>query len=235
MINDIMSAPTQIIIFIFSIVLYVCLVSKILPFFLLKPGYKVDNIGDRGLKKYSFENGRAIAYEPSHQAKKYINQYVLSSNNRDKYIKCRIDKRIFSIRYDVVAFDSSDKVITTVQVSEQISTAGISRAAILPAKTAYVTVVVKEVNGCLASDSPKMLFSGIKLASFAASCIALTVIEYLIIRAGILFFADSFFSYSEKFGSSFSILSLALAAAVGLGLAAVIFLFHRTKDTWISK
>ena len=71
-----------------SISVYVFLVSRVLPDLLLKPLYDDSKDGDRGLRRYTFEGGRAILYEPSALYRKYLNQYILSANGNEKYIKC---------------------------------------------------------------------------------------------------------------------------------------------------
>lgn len=235
MIDIIMSVPTRVIILIFSMILYVSFVAKIIPYFLLRPAYDVRDRGDRGLKRFVFEGGRAITYSPSFKAKKYVKQYVLSSNDGEKYIKCRIDKRIFSMKYDVVAFDSNGKVLETVQISEPIAYSGMTKAALLPADTSYVRVIVKEVNGTIVPDSCEMEYSYTRVGAFLLSSVLLTVAEALTLRSVTIFFADMLLSYTDKIGRSSPVTTVIVAALLGAALGALIVLFHRNKDTRIKK
>lgn len=223
--------PIQAMIFVFSAILYVFLVACVLPKVLLHPTYDLSGGGDRGLKKYVFEGGRAIAYEPSVSSGKYIKQYILSSNNDEKYIKCLIDKRLFSLKYDVVCFDSNEKIIETVQVSEPIRTPGVTHGALLPRGTSYVYVIVKEVNGMIAKDSPKLTFSLVKVGIFAAITVVLTVAEALILRAIALSFANILFSGSDKIGIAGGFGTVFVSAVIGVAVSGAILFLQSSKDT----
>ena len=67
-----------------SVSVYIFLVSRVLPDLLLKPLYDDSKEGDRGLRRYAFEGGRAILYEPSAPYRKYLKQYILSANGNEK-------------------------------------------------------------------------------------------------------------------------------------------------------
>ncbi len=229
----IMSIPIQILIFVFSLSLYVALVSKILPLFLLKARYKVQEMGDRGLKKYLFEGGRAITFKPYGNTGKYIKQYILSANDGDKYIKCLFDKRIASIKYDLVALDSNDREIDTIQVSEPRVVSGNASAVVLPEDTAYVSIIVKEVNRFIVSDSPKMHYPLWRVITFAAVTVVLTVVEYLTIRSSVFAVIDTVLASSNPIVAGLPILQILISAIAGIALAGIILLLHCKKDVKI--
>lgn len=226
----IMSIPIQIIIFSFSLSLYVALVSKILPLLLLKAQYQVRDMGDRGLKKYVFNGGRAITFKPFGEAGKYIKQYILSENDGDKYIKCRFDERILSIKYDVVALDSCDREISTIQVSVPEVLSGEASAVVLPENTSYVCVVVKEVNRFVVPDGPEMHYSPRKVITFVSVTVVLTVIEYLIMRSSVFSVIETILPSPESVPTGLPLVQILLSAVLGIAFAGIILFLHREKD-----
>lgn len=229
----IMSIPIQIIIFGFSLSLYIALVSKILPLFLLKAQYQVQDMGDRGLKKYVFDGGRAITFKPFGEAGKYIKQYILSENGGDKYIKCRFDERILSIKYDVVALDSCDREISTIQVSVPAVLSGEASAVVLPENTSYVCLVVKEVNRFVVPDSPKMHYPLWKVITFASVTVVLTVIEYLIIRSSAFSVIETVLPFLKSVPTGLPLVQILLSAVLGIALAGIILVLRCEKDVKI--
>lgn len=233
MIDAIMTVLIHSIVLIFSIVLYVFLTTRLVPGLTLRPRYSLSNTWGRGLKKFVYKNGRAIVYEPNSSSRKYILQYILSSNENEKYIKCKLDKRISSLKYDVVAIDSNDKEIDTLSISDPISHRGMTFAAMLPQNTSYVSVFVKEVNGYEVSSSPKMIYSLFNVITFGLITIALSVIEMLLIKSSIVGILDLFIPYSDKIAGGSGIMSILVSAIIGIVVALLIFLMHMTKDTKI--
>ncbi len=214
--------------------LYVALVSKILPLLLLKAKYKVQNMGDRGLKKYVFEGGRAITFKPCGQTGKYIEQYILSVNDGDKYIKCKFDKRILSIKYDVIAFDSNDKEIDTIQISVPKVSSGTAAAAILPENTAYVCIVVKEVNWFVIPGGPKMHFPLWRVITFAGVTTVLTVVEYLTLRSSAFSVIEAILPFAKPM-VGLPLMQILFSVVAGIALAGIILVLHREKDVKIFK
>jgi len=232
MIGTIMSATAQIILIILSVIIYVYLVACIFPKIFLRPKYDISDIKDRGLKRYSFRGGRAIVYQPALNIRKYIAQYILSSTDGEKHIKCKVDKRILSIKYDVIAFDSEDRVIDTVEISDGVKSTGYTHAALLPMNTAYITLIIKEVNDVRIEKERKLAFSAVKIALFAVLEILATVIEALLFENIVVSFMSSAFSLTLSAQTGFALLTSMAAGAV---LAILIFLLHFSKDTKIGK
>ena len=231
-----LSILIQILIFVFSLSLYVALVSKILPLFLLKAKYKVQSMGDRGLKKYVFEGGRAIAYKPSGETEKYIKQYILLARDDDKYIKCKFDKRVFSAKYDVIAMDSNDKEIETVQISDPIVSPDDAREAILPENTAYVCIIVKEINGLAVPNNPKMHYVLWRSITFAGLTVVLTVAEYLILRASVMSVLaeiEPLLPNLNPVSQGLPLTQMLVSALLGFALAGITLFLHRKKDVKI--
>ena len=228
MFDKIMALPMQVIVFLFSAILYAFLVGKILPRKYLRPVYPTAEMKDRGLKKYVFENGRAVVYRPSVAAQKYIKQYILSANGRDKYIKCQLDPRVSSIRYDVVVFDVNHRVIDTVVVCDPVFTSGVTQATLLPPKTAYVSVVVKAVDNRIVKNGTPMRISRAKVSQFVVWTVILTMVEMLVMKyAAYRFFKalSSYFAFSGIVGA------LLISLIVGGALSALIVVSALNRDT----
>ena len=235
MVETVISVLIQIGLVICSAVIYVFWVSKILPKLLLRPIYDISVTGDRGLKKYTFANGRAIVCEPSLSSQKYIKQYILSSNNGEKYIKCKIDTRITSIKYDVMAMRADDQVIDIVQVSEIVSTPGMTCGALLPHDTSYVCVVVKEVNARQIVTDSKLTLPVLKVGIYFAVAVLCTIIEGMLLNAVAVSFLETVLSYSVGLSFSNYITALFTYTVIGAGVAFVTVLFHCSKEVKINK
>ena len=103
-----------------GLILYVFLASRILPDLLLKPRYNRTAEGDRGVKRFVFEEGRAVLYEPCGAYRAYLRKYILSAHGEKKYVRCQFDRRVRSAVYDIVIFGNDERVIDTVTVRERI-------------------------------------------------------------------------------------------------------------------
>ena len=77
-INLVVYYTFSVIVFLSSFGLYAFLAGMLFPSLLLKPKFKGEKARDRGLKKYTFDGGRAIVYRPDVKSVKYIEQYILS-------------------------------------------------------------------------------------------------------------------------------------------------------------
>jgi len=218
--------------FILTSAIYVFFVSRFLPKMLLSPKYSHKMPSDRGLKKYLFPKGRAVVYKPSCGVSEYVDQYILQSKSGEKSIVCKVNDKVEKIKYDVSAFDVGGKLIDIIQVEEKLKFTNITAETELPLDTAYVGIVVKEINGEILKDAPKLSFSAIKLGIFFVICIILSVIESLFARgliAKVIYLIDD---SADIVGGGASLL---LGIAVGAVLSGLVFLLHLSKETKIEK
>lgn len=219
------------IVLIASIILFIALVSRVLPYLLLRPGFRAENVSDRGLKKYVFEGGRAIVYRPSEQNSKYVKQYILSSHGGEKYLKCMVDEGVHSIEFDVAVFDSADKMTDVITVRDKIRCEGVSEGVLLPYDAAYVQVIVRTVNSKRVPISDKAVFPTLKVAAFALAVSFCTALESLLIGKIAVAIAALISPDSSAAADVSSPVGLFMSIAIGLVLACIIFLFHLTKET----
>lgn len=245
MVGTILSYVAQGVFLLISLILYVLLISCVLPRLLLTVTVDPADVRDRGIKKYLFKNGRAIVYEPAIEARRYIQQYILSDHNGERFLKCKLDSRVRALKYRVVAFSADDSMLTVVDVEEPVYDAGISKAVPLPINTAYVSICVHEVNGVQVENRPIVRRSLIKTGAFVLSTVLLTVIEALMVKKTAVFVLNmilncygksmntvmnSFLHYTENitFSNSYAVFT---AILIGLCYSVIVLLSHYSRHT----
>lgn len=224
--TTIMNYMSQIVIFVSGIIMYVFIAGKLLPAIFLRPSRKGLKANDRGLKRYVYENGRAVVYKPTEENNKYIEQYILSANGVEKFIKCKIHKDIFSLEYDVIAFDSRDKVLDVICVKDPIAEKEITSAVSLPLDTSYVTVKARRVNGIRVAKKATVGYSYLGILAYSLLCSALTVGVVMGIKALVFPFIDPFIHYTQRVGNNGDAATLIISAIVGMACALLVVLAH---------
>lgn len=215
-----------------GISMYIFLVSSVLPDWLLKPLYDYSKDGDRGIRRYTFEGGRAIVYEPSAPYRKYLKQYILSVNGNERYIKCKFASQVTSVRYEVIAFDSNDRFLDSVRIEEHIfeDKDNISTAAMLPMQTAYVKVMLRSVNGVILDNEKYFYVPTTRKWGFTIAVTLGLVAVMVLVRAVLVMLGDLLFNYSAiatGYGDLFAVLC---AIATGYILSVVLERFHRPGE-----
>lgn len=219
--------------FLVSLVLYVLLTACILPRLLLGYRFSPDNMRDRGVKKYLFENGRAIVCLPDPELRPYIPQYILSDHSGERFLKCMLQSGIFSLHYYVFAFDANDRQIQVLEVKDPVPVPGSSKAVALPLNTAYVTLSLINVNGKKFKNN-KFWYPMVKIIAYLASTVALTIAEALMITTGMLYIADLLFDYSQLVSFSYGS-TLTTAIILGGVYALIVLRTHMIKGSRICK
>ena len=146
MVDTVMSVIANSILTVSGIIIFVFLVSSFLPHFTFRFKYISKKLSDRGIKKITFNDGRCIVYEPSYDIRDTVTQYTLIKKNDSKYIKCRINENIRTLQYEIIAFNSKNKIIDLISISENISERGYTRAIELPKETSYVEFILRSSN-----------------------------------------------------------------------------------------
>jgi hypothetical protein len=203
--------------------LYVLLVSQILPRRLLSPN--IDISGDRGVRKCVFPGGRSVTYEPSPNIRKYINQYVLFSEGGEKYIKCKINEKITSIDYELIIYDRKNKPLETLRISEKIVKRGYTSCVMLPAETSYVRMEICGANDAEAKKIKTEFYKGKRVLAYAFISFALTLAEALFVNCVVIEVSDVLLGYfkcvPEVNALIPSVFTFALAAIIALWLTLV--------------
>ena len=149
-----------------SLFAFVLLVGCLYPRWAFKPSYKILNIKDRGIKRYTFPGGRAISYQPALYIRPYIKSYLLYSREGKKYFKCELTPNVNAMEYELVVFDSEDRGIAVLQISDLIVQKGNARAVLLPQAASYVTLILRSVNDQKISKSPIACYSRMRILMY---------------------------------------------------------------------
>lgn len=171
------------IVFLLSSGLYIFLLTKTIPQLTLKHKSIGENTNDRGIKKYVFDEGRAVVYEPEFEFRKYVSQYMLISKNKHKFIKCRVNTNIKRIRYDVIAYDNKHKVIDVIGVDETVLGNKYSSSVLIPPETSYVSLVLRRVDKMFLSHDMRVKYSKTSMLICAALIVLATMAMGVIVNS----------------------------------------------------
>ena len=234
MIDNIIAYVLSAILFVLSLILYVFCTSCLIPRIFIRPSYSSNNVCDRGVKKYLFEDGRAIVYEPKQDVRQYINQYILSECNGKRGLQCKLDESIKKISYRILTFDAYDNALGAFEVTERGIKDEITQSVDLPYDTVYVSIEVKSINGKKIVSESDINYSATRLLAFVGITVILTVVEAFITKAFVSKTFSTFFGFSENtFLGFFSTVSVSMI--VGTVLSVFIFLSRYSKEYKIKK
>ncbi len=164
-----------------TVIVYVYLVASVYPCLTMRPVWKHHTMGDRGLRRVVFQEGRGVVCEPAPSVRRYMPSYALLWQNGYKYLRCRLDERVAYIRYDVVVFDRRGRVLEILSVSERPMAAGSTRPVRLPTATAYVCVVPRRVDGMYTGSVGAIGYSPRGMGLYAGLAVVSTVVASLIL------------------------------------------------------
>ena len=117
----------------------------VLPRFLFCTRYAVDGSRDRGVKKMDDEDGQSIVFEPAPEFRPYISSYALSYRDGKRVLVCRLSDKVQYLDYDIIIFDSNDKVKQVFNVKEAPS-GDYTHVVEVPGDTDYVSLVINEAD-----------------------------------------------------------------------------------------
>lgn len=170
------------IIFVIATGIFTYLVVKLLPHFILKLKSTPENTYDRGIKKWVFDDGRAVVYEPELKYRRFVKEYLLIAKNHKKYIKCLVDERIKHIRYDVLVFNNKNKLVDIVAVDEKMNKSKYTSTVLLPSDTSYVSLVLREVDDMFSSREKRAVYTKVSFIVYMAIVTLLSVFEGILLR-----------------------------------------------------
>jgi hypothetical protein len=220
-----------------SMGIYTLLVSRFLPKRLLSPVVGC-NIHDRGIRKCVFPAGRGIVYEPRLTARRYINQYVIYSENGAKYIKCKINKKVKSVKYELVIYDRKNNPIEILQINQTADESGYTSAVMLPNETSYVDLRLCAANNVAFKEEDVDVYDGKNALLFLLTVFVLTLIMGLLANYVIVGFSDMLLGYLKAVPTVdpvFPLLILLAISAVTSLLALFLNLSRPCKLVWGAK
>ena len=196
-----------------AICIYALLVSRVLPKVLLSP-IVGENIHDRGIRKCKFNGERAVVYEPRLTVRKYVNQYVLYTEKGRKYIKCKLDRRVENVKYELVVYDRKDNPIDVLQISQTPGEGGYTPAVLLPSETSYVNFQLGSVNKADLSEKDVDIYDVKRAFLFFIVVFALTISIGLLANYVIMGFVDMLLGYLKAVPHPDHRLPLAVMAGI---------------------
>lgn len=173
-----------------------------------------------GISNYLFQGNPAT--------QEYINEYVLSERKRKKYFMCEYGKKINSIHYFILAYNSNRKLINVIQVKERRPGA-FSRTIKLPRRTRAVNFVIHKVNGFNVDFHPikkiklRKIFSYSFLMSAGLFSLVNAVRLLIVITSGYYFYEP----YLNTYGTSHFILTGIIASVLFLVLFIMLLIKNR--------
>lgn len=228
-----------------AVAAYFYLIASVYPRFTLRMVWKRDRrgpiLGDRGVRKLVFPEGRAIVYEPALAYRRFIRRYALIKRDGCTYIQCRIHDAVAHIRYDVAAFDRRGRLLDVLRVSERITEAGQTQPVRLPRDTAYACVTLRKADAMYENREATMRYSFVGLGIYAGLTVISTMAASLALRYGLdeLLTTIPLDRYLRVEGVTFSEIcvtdvgiTLAVSALIGLAVAAwglLMYHIHASK------
>ena len=152
---------------ILEFMLYFVLVATVAPK-ILKSYCAVRETSDRGLKKFKYPNGRAIAYEPHPRFRKYVKTYLLFTEDGYKYVRCKLDESVKDLKYSVVMFNNRNRVVDVIDVEENEILSTQTTPVRLHPDTSYVSLVLDTVDETRLKHDAVLCCHSWQLAIYAA-------------------------------------------------------------------
>ena len=211
------------------IIAYAILIAWVLPRLILQIDYPTTHPSDRGLKKYKWnDSDHAIVYEPSLAARKYITQYVLAKKNGKKSIQCKIEQNIAYIDFDIVLFDAQGNSFHAIHSMDILGADGVTAETELPDETAYVSVVVNQVNETVVQKTRATAIQTSKIVGYGILAFLVSIgVSFLILLAFSYAFGGLFReTFAEKMISSgwIFVLSTLISAFFIIGACYTLYL-----------
>ena len=158
-----------------NLIFFAFLMRTVFPKYILRVKYAYGETQDRGIKRLKYPSGRAVVYEPHPSIRKYVNEYSLFTEGGYKYIRCKIDRAVTCLRYNVVTYNRKNKIIDVVKVTES-TRSEYTEPVMLHHDTSYVSLLLLSVNGESAHEAPMFKIKPLNAVLYA---IAVTVTVFL--------------------------------------------------------
>lgn len=210
-------------------VLYFAAMMWLLPKAFLKSKYSFNASCDRGIKKYKLDTGGyAIVYEPQPSTRKYVKQYVVSEQDGKKQLKCKINKEIFYLDFEVFLFDSLYRVFDVLHVCDLIETPEYTKEIEIPSQTAYVSIFLNRVDNKVINKKPRVKLSLKSVIGFWICSTLLTVAFAFAVKYGMANIFGGVFRQSLMLSLKGNILT-ALVAVVADAVCMLVLTFVLKK------
>lgn len=240
-VDQIVTYASFAIIAVVSILLYIMAVSDWLLSLLNVKRHGAPILRDRGIKKFTYPEGRSVVYEPAGFDNRFLKKYMLFVRGDNKYLKCLFADRVRSAYCELFVFDNQNRLIKTVDLFLEPNGDRYADAILLPDATSHVSILVLKVNGrnVKQSAADRESFKSHlwrRRGLFALLTVAVTVLEGIILTSLVRYFLDIFMddrfsmTFAQYVGDSGRIVDIALSALAGICVAAIGIALHLRKD-----
>ena len=224
-----------------SIVLYILAVGEWLPSLLIARRHTSGELKDRGLKKYTFPEGRGVVYQPAQQSRKYMKKYMLFCFEGKKYIRCMFDSEVRTAFFELLIYDNQNNLIKSEDIFVNVGKSSYTEAIAIPEQASHASVTVLQINGKNIAVSPadkqwfkkyiwrrRGIYAALTLAvTFAESTLIVSLMKYFIDVFLKAYYKTTFLDYTGKSGADVQFI---LTVAVGLVISALGMLIHYRKN-----
>ena len=163
-----------------GVTFYVAAVA--LPNTFLKLRYSATSSNDRCIKRLHEVNGQSMVFEPEEKWRKYIKQYVLAERSEKKQLKCKLNKDVSYIEFDIAVFNAEQKIETVIKVKDYANGSGYTQTVDLPEETSYVSINVLRVENQYFSDRLTAKIKGSKLFQYILLSALTIFMECILIK-----------------------------------------------------
>ena len=182
-IEIILEITAQVILCLMSLSVYVFLVSNVIPTHIFKIRYDMSDHLGRGLRKFTYPDGRAVTYEPHPSVRKYINKYALFTLDGYKYLQLKNGDVTKSYSARVITFNNRHRIIDILDITESLSVASTSSPIRLNDKTSYIALILNEANGKKICNQDYMKMTVEDMVKYLIAMFVFTLAEALHIVA----------------------------------------------------
>ena len=217
-----------------SVACFFILEMLVFPKCFLESEYSIGQTSDRGIRKYkTATDGVYFLYEPNWFVRQFIKQYVIAVTDEGKTLTCKLEEGIDYLRYDVVLFDASDRVFKILNVQQLVEDGLYTDEVELPPETAYVTLVLNQVNRRTFPKVAGARVSPRKLVFYGLATCATAIVTAFCTNLSFAHLFGKVFreSYTASIAENVAVLSVALASAAVcvVALSLVILLKNKKK------
>lgn len=206
--------------FIFSVAVFVVLVSVVLPrtFLKLKCSAYTE---DRGIERIKGDDFYGIVYLPCSAIRDKVDRYVIIDRNGNKFLQLNLNDKIRYVDYDVIAFSRSGRILDVLRVKDVALEKGFSSKTQLPPLTAYVSIRINETDAGKESSSIEFRVPKSGIAWYCAFTTLALIAESLVVKFCLanLFgglFNESFMTEKTIAGTIIIISALSIVSGITL-------------------
>lgn len=212
-----------------SMLLYLTVLSFLLPRVFLRTKYHPVQLHARGLRRCLYQGKRCVVCERSMNYRRYITRYLLCQGEGRKLLQCQVSPSVRYLEYDVVMFDRYNRIFDVLTVKENLNSL-YTQLLSLPDATSYVSIQLRRANKkTLMNNKPIAYLPRSRVFWFVLIAFFMTLAESIVIMASCAYAFGGVFR--EDFVQSIEVMLIGAGVAAVLAIIAltVIVVGHRHR------